>query len=403
MIDRGFTTVRDTGGADWGIKTGVEQGHVPGRASSSPARRSGRPGPFGSPPAHRFRRPLPLLQRHGVHDGGVGWGIGGAQGGPRADASGRRPREDHDVGRRRLALRSARFAPVQPAGGRRGGRGGAGFRPLCLRPRLYAGGDHARRACGGSHDRARQPHRRAFREAYGREGHDPDRQPRRLLCDARARGRIRHDLRHARQERPRHRRGLRSLEICKRAGVPVAYGSDLLGALQIDQNREFLLRGDVVSPIEIIRSATTIGAKVLRMEGKLGTLQAGAFADLILIDGDPLKISSCSRPGPAPRGDHEGRPVPQEPAELAHVDRLTGRTASRSDRRPASSQRAPARELGARRNGGHVARLHPLAACAGDLAGLLPPGDPVLSAGRVLGALVRRGVQPPQLRRRISS
>jgi imidazolonepropionase-like amidohydrolase len=83
--------------------------------------------------------------------------------------------------------------------------------------------------------------------------------------------------------------GLRSLEICKRAGVPVAYGSDLLGQLQVDQSREFLLRREVLSPIEIIRSATTIGAQLLRMEGKLGTLQAGAFADMILVDGDPLK------------------------------------------------------------------------------------------------------------------
>ena len=30
MLDRGFTTVRDTGGCDWGIKTGVEQGHLVG-------------------------------------------------------------------------------------------------------------------------------------------------------------------------------------------------------------------------------------------------------------------------------------------------------------------------------------------------------------------------------------
>jgi imidazolonepropionase-like amidohydrolase len=82
--------------------------------------------------------------------------------------------------------------------------------------------------------------------------------------------------------------GLRSLEICRRAGVPVAYGSDLLGQLQVDQSREFLLRREVVEPIEIIRSATTIGAQVLRMEGRLGTLQAGAFADLLVIDGDPL-------------------------------------------------------------------------------------------------------------------
>ncbi len=83
--------------------------------------------------------------------------------------------------------------------------------------------------------------------------------------------------------------GLKSLEICKRAGVPVAYGSDLLGALQVEQSREFVIRKEVVAPIEIIRSATTIGAKVLRQEGRLGTLKAGAFADLIVVDGDPLK------------------------------------------------------------------------------------------------------------------
>jgi imidazolonepropionase-like amidohydrolase len=45
----------------------------------------------------------------------------------------------------------------------------------------------------------------------------------------------------------------------------------------------------VLSPIEIIRSATTIGARIVRQEGKLGTLKAGAYADLLLIDGDPLK------------------------------------------------------------------------------------------------------------------
>jgi len=83
--------------------------------------------------------------------------------------------------------------------------------------------------------------------------------------------------------------GLKSLEICKRHGIPVAYGSDLLGELHWDQSKEFTIRQEVVSPIEIIRSATTIGADVLRLPGKLGTLQAGAFADAILVDGNPLK------------------------------------------------------------------------------------------------------------------
>ena len=83
--------------------------------------------------------------------------------------------------------------------------------------------------------------------------------------------------------------GLKSLEICKRHGIPVAYGSDLLGELHWDQSREFVIRAEVVAPIEIIRSATTIGAEVLRMPGRLGTLQADTFSDIIVVDGNPLK------------------------------------------------------------------------------------------------------------------
>jgi imidazolonepropionase-like amidohydrolase len=82
---------------------------------------------------------------------------------------------------------------------------------------------------------------------------------------------------------------LKSLEICKRHGVPVAYGTDLLGQLQVAQSEEFTLRAQVLSPAEIIRSATTIGAQVVRMEDKLGCLKAGAFADLLIVDGNPLK------------------------------------------------------------------------------------------------------------------
>ncbi len=83
--------------------------------------------------------------------------------------------------------------------------------------------------------------------------------------------------------------GLRSLDICRQAGVPVAYGSDLLGELQVDQSREFLLRREVLSNLEIIRSATTVGARVTRMEGRIGTLRPGAFADLLVLDDDPLR------------------------------------------------------------------------------------------------------------------
>lgn len=83
--------------------------------------------------------------------------------------------------------------------------------------------------------------------------------------------------------------GYRSLEICAAAGVKVAYGSDLLGALVEDQSREFRIRSEVQKPIEVIRAATTIAAEVVRRPGKLGTIAAGAWADLIVVDGDPLQ------------------------------------------------------------------------------------------------------------------
>ena len=83
--------------------------------------------------------------------------------------------------------------------------------------------------------------------------------------------------------------GLKSLEICKRHGIKVGYGSDLLGQLQVDQSREFLLRREVLSPIEIIRQATIVGAEIVRMPGKLGVVKPGAFADILVVDGDPIR------------------------------------------------------------------------------------------------------------------
>jgi imidazolonepropionase-like amidohydrolase len=83
--------------------------------------------------------------------------------------------------------------------------------------------------------------------------------------------------------------GLRSLELAREAGVRMAFGSDLLGQLQPDQSREFLIRSQVLSPLEIIRSATVVGAELLGLPRELGTLAPGAFADLLVVDGNPLR------------------------------------------------------------------------------------------------------------------
>jgi imidazolonepropionase-like amidohydrolase len=83
--------------------------------------------------------------------------------------------------------------------------------------------------------------------------------------------------------------GFAELEHCRKAGVKMAYGSDLLGALENEQTGEFEIRGRVMPAIEVIRSATLVGAEVVRQEGKLGTIQPGAYADLLVVDGNPLK------------------------------------------------------------------------------------------------------------------
>src|SRR5882672_6833488 len=83
--------------------------------------------------------------------------------------------------------------------------------------------------------------------------------------------------------------GMESLEIMKKAGLPMAYGSDLLGEMHRHQSEEFVIRGRVLPAHEVIASATTVAAKLCRMEGQIGTVAAGAYADLVVVDGDPLK------------------------------------------------------------------------------------------------------------------
>jgi imidazolonepropionase-like amidohydrolase len=82
--------------------------------------------------------------------------------------------------------------------------------------------------------------------------------------------------------------GLRSVELARNAGVKVGFGTDLLGQLQNDQCREFLIRAELMKPAEIIHSATIVNAEILQRAGELGELKPGAFADLIVVDGDPL-------------------------------------------------------------------------------------------------------------------
>ena len=82
--------------------------------------------------------------------------------------------------------------------------------------------------------------------------------------------------------------GLQALEHLHKAGVKIGFGTDLLGNLHQFQCEEFQIRQQVLPAATILRQATSINAQLLNRSGELGVVAPGALADLLLIDGDPL-------------------------------------------------------------------------------------------------------------------
>jgi len=85
------------------------------------------------------------------------------------------------------------------------------------------------------------------------------------------------------------KQAIAGLDIMRSAGVKMVYGTDLLGTTYSRQCREFTLRSQVFTPLEMLRQATSIAAEMMMMEGKIGCIAPGACADLLVVDGDPLK------------------------------------------------------------------------------------------------------------------
>lgn len=78
------------------------------------------------------------------------------------------------------------------------------------------------------------------------------------------------------------------LNYMKSEGVKVGFGTDLLGPLSNRQYEEFRLRADVFSQLEILQQATSTNAELLGQSEKLGCIKPGAIADILIMDGDPV-------------------------------------------------------------------------------------------------------------------
>jgi len=290
MLDRGFTTVRDTGGGDWGIKTAVETGLVAGPRLFISGRAIG---PTGGHSDSRRRT-----------DGGSGCHCCNAMAFAMALADGadevrRATREQMRQGadQVKIMMSGGVASPYDPLDSLQ-------FSPAEVAAAVEEAEAFGRYVCAHAYTpeaitRAMQGGVRTIEH-----GNLIDEPAARLMAENRA-FLVANLVTYAvMKERAAQfgmtaemlakndvvlEHGYRSLDICRRAGVPVAYGSDLLGALQDEQSREFLIRGEVMKPLEVIQSATTVAARLLRQDGKLGVIAPGAFADLLVVDGDPLR------------------------------------------------------------------------------------------------------------------
>lgn len=91
--------------------------------------------------------------------------------------------------------------------------------------------------------------------------------------------------------------GREALRLAHAGGVRIAFGTDLLGIMHRRQLTEFALRAQVQAPIDVIRSATTVAADLFRMGDRIGRVEPGLLADLIVVDGDVLHDAApWSRP-----------------------------------------------------------------------------------------------------------
>jgi imidazolonepropionase-like amidohydrolase len=289
MLRRGFTTVRDAGGADAGLAQAVERGLIDGPRVFYSGRVLSQTGGHGD---FRPREDTPQLCACQIHSSGfshVADGVPAVRKAAREElrrgatqikimASGGVASPSDPIWNLQYSAEEMR-AIVEEAEGWRTYAMAHAYTPEAIRRAVDAGVRTIEH--GNLIDRATAEHMRA-KGAYLVPTlvtyFAIDELGRKLGFPAVSQAKVKDVL----------DQGLASLEIARAAGVPIGFGTDLLGETHDQQSREFEIRARVLSPAEVIRSATVVNAAILNRTGELGVITPGALADLLVVDGDPL-------------------------------------------------------------------------------------------------------------------
>jgi imidazolonepropionase-like amidohydrolase len=289
MLRRGFTTVRDAGGADWGLAQAVERGLVEGPRLFFSGRVLSQTGGHGD---FTPREDAPRLCACQIQSSGfshVADGVAAVRKAAREElrrgatqvkimASGGVASPSDPIWNLQYSPEEMR-AIVEEAAGWRTYAMAHAYTPEAIRRAVDAGVRSIEH--GNLIDRASADHMRArgaFLVPTLVTYFAIDELGRKLGFPAVSQAKVKDVL----------ERGLASLEIAHAAGLAMGFGTDLLGETHDQQSREFQLRGQVLSSADVIRSATVVNAAILNRPGELGVIAAGAYADLIVVDGDPL-------------------------------------------------------------------------------------------------------------------
>jgi imidazolonepropionase-like amidohydrolase len=79
-----------------------------------------------------------------------------------------------------------------------------------------------------------------------------------------------------------------ALGYAVKAGLVIGSGSDMVGPAQPFKTNELELKSRVMGPMGAILSATKVNSEIMKISDKVGTIEAGKSADILVLDENPI-------------------------------------------------------------------------------------------------------------------